>query len=582
MSSPTNNSVHRLLLACLVTAGSGCSNGTTAPAPVITGIEIDRPSAMLAVGGHVQLTSTARTVGNVAVPNAEVSWSSDAAAVSVSAQGLVTAVMPGVATVTVTSNSRAASSRITVLNGSAGGLVIHPHAPTLALGQQVKLQAIAFDAEGLGSSVEATWTSAATSVAAVDQSGAITGVGDGSAVIRATSAARSAEVAATVVVFAAIAPTGFGGDWAISGPFSVADTSSMAAICGITSAGILYCAGKPYGALAVSVAPALRFKALVSTSDRFCALDREGLPYCWNPAAGGPVPVATALRFRSITAGDGWGATCGLTAESKAYCWGANASKGQLGHGSFAGSSVPVAVATTETFAEIAAHDWATCARNIGGKVFCWGGANLMGSRGVVSNLGVLGIGNDTDSSAAPVAVASEIQFSHLSYGGSRSACAIASDAKLYCWGSMNNQSQFAPEFCQVGSGLRTSCTRKPTEIPTNLRFVLVAPTREGMCGLTTNQQLACWALSEFEVFGLATQSLSRCGPGFPCLPQPTITITDLSFATLSASGGHNVCGIDTAGRALCWGANNVGQLTDSTIGTSTPKPTVFAIDPAR
>ena len=46
-------------------------------------------------------------------------------------------------------------------------------------------------------------------------------------------------------------------------------------------------------------------------------------------------------RFASLTAGTVY--TCGLTSSGTAYCWGNNGS-GQLGHGTFGYSTVPVAV----------------------------------------------------------------------------------------------------------------------------------------------------------------------------------------------------------------------------------------------
>lgn len=100
---------------------------------------------------------------------------------------------------------------------------------------------------------------------------------------------------------------------------------------------------------------------LVTAGDRHtCALDADGGAWCWGdntvgalgtaavtatcggaPCSRLPVPVATTLRFRSLTAsrGEGGAHTCGLATDGLAYCWGSNA-RGQLGTGMPGGAGV--------------------------------------------------------------------------------------------------------------------------------------------------------------------------------------------------------------------------------------------------
>ena len=99
--------------------------------------------------------------------------------------------------------------------------------------------------------------------------------------------------------------------------------------------------------------------------------------------------------FSQITIG--YGHTCALTNEGKAYCWGWN-NKGQLGNNSTTSSSTPVAVQMPAgvSFKSIAAGYYHTCALTNEGKAYCWG----------LNEYGQLGNNSTTDSSI-PLAVSS-------------------------------------------------------------------------------------------------------------------------------------------------------------------------------
>jgi alpha-tubulin suppressor-like RCC1 family protein len=105
----------------------------------------------------------------------------------------------------------------------------------------------------------------------------------------------------------------------------------------------------------------------VTAGDRHgCALDLEGGAWCWGdntfgalgtdaalescggaPCGRRPVPVATTLRFQSLSASRGRGGahTCGLATDGLAYCWGSNA-RGQLGTGAVDGGGATPRVVT--------------------------------------------------------------------------------------------------------------------------------------------------------------------------------------------------------------------------------------------
>ena len=88
-----------------------------------------------------------------------------------------------------------------------------------------------------------------------------------------------------------------------------------------------------------------------------CALTNEGKAYCWgwngqgqlgnNSTTNSRIPVAVQMpagvSFQSITAGVNH--TCALTTTNQAYCWGLN-NQGQLGNNSTTNSSIPLAVSS--------------------------------------------------------------------------------------------------------------------------------------------------------------------------------------------------------------------------------------------
>jgi alpha-tubulin suppressor-like RCC1 family protein len=109
----------------------------------------------------------------------------------------------------------------------------------------------------------------------------------------------------------------------------------------------------------------------VSAGGQVCALEQGGRPFCWGRDYPTPTPLATPLRFESISVG--FTHTCALTADGTAYCWGTN-EFGQLGTGSTGpATSVPVPVTGQRAYSSIAAGTLSTCAVSVAGPLYCWG-----------------------------------------------------------------------------------------------------------------------------------------------------------------------------------------------------------------
>ncbi len=199
----------------------------SAPAPAITALSVSPSAAQLAVGQSVTLVPTVQPAGRTVA----YTYATSAASIATVANGVVTAVAPGVATITVTaagsgagfSNATIAQAvTITVSERTPGlsTLNVQPSTVALALGGTQQLTASA--AGPRASAATITYGTSAPAIATVSATGVITAVSAGTAVVTVT--AQSAESGA----FAASSITGL-----------VAVTVSpnaQVAITGITSA----------------------------------------------------------------------------------------------------------------------------------------------------------------------------------------------------------------------------------------------------------------------------------------------------------------------------------------------------------
>ena len=186
-----------LVLSC----GDGAVEPTPPPAPVVTTVTVSPDSvALTALGQTVRLTAEVRDQNDNAMPGAAVTWaSSDAAAATVDATGLVTAVANGSAVITATAGSASGSATVTVAQ-EASAVDVTPDTAAVLQGDTLRVAATATDASGqVVAGAEFVWASADTAVAVVDAFGLVTGVGAGQAQVTATSAGITGRATLTVV-----------------------------------------------------------------------------------------------------------------------------------------------------------------------------------------------------------------------------------------------------------------------------------------------------------------------------------------------------------------------------------------------
>lgn len=173
------------------------------PVPVAT-VTIAVPQSSLTIGSSTQVTATVRSANGQVLTDRVITWSSSAPSVaSISSSGVVLAIAPGAATISATSEGRAATVLVTVLAPTPASMQVSPASVSLSPSQTANLTATVRDASGnVMTGQPVSWSSSSNSVATVTQTGVVTGVAPGVVSISATSGGRSA--AATVTVQPAV------------------------------------------------------------------------------------------------------------------------------------------------------------------------------------------------------------------------------------------------------------------------------------------------------------------------------------------------------------------------------------------
>lgn len=229
----------RLLMVFLLMVGAfsfcSCSDDDEdTPAVIsVTGVSLNSSSVSLEPGQSQTLVVT------VAPPNAanqQVDWSSSNPSVAtVDQSGKVTAVAAGTATITVTSKDGgfSASSTVTVANKEvavSGIQIAGEDAISLTVGDNKKLEFTIEPADATNKSVK--WTSSDTDVAIVDETGQVTIVGPGEAVITVTT--EDGDFSASVSLTAVPQPVSVEGVSLASASLSLNEGESVALTAVIT------------------------------------------------------------------------------------------------------------------------------------------------------------------------------------------------------------------------------------------------------------------------------------------------------------------------------------------------------------
>ena len=179
-----------------------CSTDTLDPdrAPVAS-VVVTPDRLSVGVGATAPLSAALRDAAGNEVLGPKVVWASkDVDFATVSAAGVVTGVSPGPVQIAATAEGKTAIVDVTVNPKAVATIRLTPTGNVgLLVGQTRQMTGEPLDGDGLVlPNRPVTWSSNATAIATVSNTGLITGVAPGGAVVTATSEGKSAVVAVTV------------------------------------------------------------------------------------------------------------------------------------------------------------------------------------------------------------------------------------------------------------------------------------------------------------------------------------------------------------------------------------------------
>jgi alpha-tubulin suppressor-like RCC1 family protein len=309
--------------------------------------------------------------------------------------------------------------------------------------------------------------------------------------------------------------------------------------CGVTTDYRAYCWGaNDLGELGdgtttprltpIPVAGGRQFRQVETNFEHSCGVSYpDNRAYCWGdnrdgalgngtntgpesgyygPYSSRPVAVVGTLAFRQVSAG--YYHTCGVTTDSRAFCWGLN-KYGQIGDSSTAYRRLkPSRVAGTRQYRQVDAGADYTCAVSTGDRAFCWGD----GRQGQVGN-------GKAYLSFWPKAVAGGLSIARVTAAWEHT-CGETTLNRAYCWGANFNG--------QLGDGT-TNNSLTPVAVAGGLYFSQVSTGLAHTCGRTPDAVAYCWGRNFEGQLGNGTQSTSQL--------TPVAVTTVLSLAAAAADG---------------------------------------------
>lgn len=178
---------------------SGTATLVIAPAPVAT-VELTLPVPTVIAGQTLQASVVLKDAAGAPLTGRQVTWVSATPAVAtVSGTGLITALSPGTTQITATAETRSATVTVQVLPVPVASVALSLPSTALNVEGTYQLTAITRDAAGAtltGRTV--TYTSSATNIVSVSNTGLVTALAEGTAVLTGASEGRTGTLSVTV------------------------------------------------------------------------------------------------------------------------------------------------------------------------------------------------------------------------------------------------------------------------------------------------------------------------------------------------------------------------------------------------
>jgi alpha-tubulin suppressor-like RCC1 family protein len=157
-------------------------------------------------------------------------------------------------------------------------------------------------------------------------------------------------------------------------------------------------------------------------------------------------------------------------------------------------------------FASVRAGELFSCGIAADSTAYCWGTDRF-------GEMGTGGVGTGVKPTPVPV-VAPGIHWAGLSAGKSNftfsGTCSWTAAGAAYCWGSNSSGQLGSPgsssTVCGI-SGAPSTCTGVPIRVQTSEHFIAIAQGGEHVCGLTDTHSVSCWGLNSYGALGNGTNA---------------------------------------------------------------------------
>jgi alpha-tubulin suppressor-like RCC1 family protein len=244
------------------------------------------------------------------------------------------------------------------------------------------------------------------------------------------------------------------------------------------------------------------------------------------------------LSFREVDVGSRH--ACGITTDRAQYCWG---NWDFFDNG--LGSPSPERIGSANNYASLTSGSWSACTLTTDAKVECWSTQTAHEAYGV---------------SRTPAPAGGNLLYRTVTAGiafGESYWCGLTTDGIAYCWGGNN--------LGELGDGKQVAraTANQPVAVSGGLVFKSIS-SGYITCGVTSAGDVYCWG----DEVSYPPFANNVAGGTVPTRLQGAG-----AFDTVSVGTSH-VCGLTADGTALCWGANNRGQLGNGTTisGSNTPQ----------
>lgn len=177
---------------------------TAAPQPIVGSVTVTLNAASITVGQKTQATASVFDQGGAPMTGQTITYASSAPTVaSVSATGQITALAAGSTTITATAGGVSGAALLSATpapTGAVASVTVALSKPGLVAGGSALATSTLKDANGTVVSGVVSWSSSAPTVATVSSNGTVSGIGAGTANIRAQSGTVSGAAPISVTV----------------------------------------------------------------------------------------------------------------------------------------------------------------------------------------------------------------------------------------------------------------------------------------------------------------------------------------------------------------------------------------------